>query len=44
MSNDAKTLMFWVSQANVSVADNGLDREYCLECARKWASFLIAGI
>lgn len=41
MSNDAKTLMFWIGNANASVADNDADATYCRECARQWAAHLI---
>lgn len=41
MSEDAKTLMYWIEQARTSVADNDQDRAYCLNCARKWAATLL---
>ena len=43
MSEAAQTLMFWIAQANVSVADNDDDRAYCFGCARNWAAHIIAG-
>lgn len=42
MSDDAKTLMYWVSNANACVADNESDALYCSGCARAWAAAIIA--
>lgn len=41
MSDDAKTLMYWVSNAGASVADNETDSAYCLGYARAWATAII---
>jgi hypothetical protein len=40
MSDSAKTLLYWVS--NASCTDDA-DERHCLECARKWAAWIIAG-
>lgn len=41
MSDDAKTLMHWIGNANAAVADNEVDAAYCRECARQWAAHII---
>lgn len=41
MSDDAKTLLYWASNARASVADNEADSAYCLDCARAWATAII---
>jgi len=43
MSDSAKTLLYWVSNANSNVADNEMEIQHCLACARQWASYIIAG-
>lgn len=43
MSDDAKTLMYWIGNANASVADNESDAAYCLNCVRRWAVYIIGG-
>lgn len=44
MSNNARTLRYWVLQAASNVAENEADQEFCLKCARAWANFIITGV
>lgn len=43
MSQDAKTLLYWVSNASsaLSVDEGTFEYEYCLKCARSWANHII---
>lgn len=43
MSDEAKALLHYASNANAGVADNESDRAFCEECARRWAACIIAG-
>jgi len=40
MSDDAKTLLYWMQGANALGATG--DQPYCKSCARKWASYILA--
>lgn len=40
MSADAKTLLYWISNAQANVADNDAEAEYCFKCARTWANYI----
>lgn len=42
MSEIAKTLLYWVSNAANNVDEGEAEQSYCLECARKWAGYIIA--
>lgn len=42
MSDDAKTLMYWISNAGSRVADNAAEAAYCYACAFRWAMHIIS--
>lgn len=43
MSAAAEALLHYVGNAHASVADNEADAAYCMDCARRWAVYIIAG-
>lgn len=42
MSDEARTLLHYASNAASVVADNETDRAYCLDAAARWAAHIIA--
>jgi len=42
MSQDAKTLLYWISNAESNVANNEAEAGYCYRCALMWAQHILS--